>query len=167
MPAQVEHIVGDQFVGRAREQHLAAVRCAHDPGRLMDVDAHVLRRIEHRLARVHTDPDPHRTLGKRRHGLRHRRHRLRRRRERQEEAVARVIDLVARVRTERLPHRPTVVGQRLLESLGAELPEQRRRTLDVREHERHRSRRLHRHRRMIPGEQLPDKPTSTRVGMAA
>jgi hypothetical protein len=39
-------------------------------------------------------------------------------------------------------------------------------TLDVREHERHRSRRLHRHRRMIFREQLRYKPASTRAGTA-
>ena len=31
VPAQVEHIVCDQLVGSSREQHLAAVGCAHDP----------------------------------------------------------------------------------------------------------------------------------------
>jgi hypothetical protein len=71
------------------------------------------------------------------------------------------------VRTESLPQSPTVVGQRLLVSLGAEFVEQRRRTLDVREHERHCSRRLQRHGNMIPRAQLLDKPTSARAGMAA
>ena len=82
-------------------------------------------------------------------------------RERVEEAVARVIDLLALVRTESLPQSPTVVGQRLLESLGTEFVEQRRRTLDVREHERHRSRWLQRHRRMICREQLQHKRSVT------
>jgi hypothetical protein len=66
------------------------------------------------------------------------------------------------VRTESLPQGPTVVGQRLLESLGTELVEQRRRTLDVREHERHRSRWLQRHRRMICREQLQHKRSASR-----
>ena len=163
VPAQVEHIVCDQLVGSSREQHLAAVGCAHDPSRLVHVRPDVLGRIEHRLARMHTDPDPHRPVGKRRHRLRHRRYRFRRRRERVEQAVARVINLVARVRTERLPQSAAVVGQRLLISLGAELVQQRRRTLDVREHERHCSRRLQRHRRMICREQLQHKPSASRA----
>ncbi len=167
MPAQVEHILSDQLAGRGRQQHLAAVGCAHDPGSLVHVDAHVLGLIEHRLARVHTDPDPHQPVGKRRLRLRYRRYRFRRRRERVEQAVARLIDFVAGVRAEGLPQGTTVVGQRLPISLGAELVEQRRRTLDVREHERHRSRRLHRHRNMIAHAQLLDKPTSARAGMAA
>jgi hypothetical protein len=155
--AQVEHVLGDELAGRSREQHLAAVGRAHDPGRLVHVRADVLRRIEQRLARMHADADPHRPVGKRRHRVRDRSYRLRPSRERVEEAVARVIDLVARVRTESLPQSPAVVGQRLLESLGTELVEQRRRTLDVREHERHRSRWLQRHRRMICREQVQHK----------
>jgi hypothetical protein len=103
------------------------------------VRADVLGRIEERLARVHADPDAHRPVGKRRDRLRHRGYRFRPRPERVEEAVAGVVDLVTRVCTESVPQSSTVVGQRLLESLGAEFVEQRRRTLDVREHERHRS----------------------------
>ena len=94
MPAQVEHVLGDQLAGRSREQHLAAVGGAHDPGRLVHVRADVLGRIKQRLARVHTNPDPHRPLGKRRHRLPDRRDRTRRRAERVEQPVARVIDLV-------------------------------------------------------------------------
>ena len=41
----------DELLGRMREQHLAAVRRAHDPRRQVDVVADVLRRIEQRLAR--------------------------------------------------------------------------------------------------------------------
>jgi hypothetical protein len=67
------------------------------------------------------------------------------------------------MRTERLPQSPTVVGQRLLESLGAEVVEQHRRTLDVREYERHRSRRLQRHGRMICREQPQHKPSASRA----
>ena len=51
--------------------------------------------------------------------------------------------------------------------LGTDFVEQRRRALDVREHERHRSRRLHSHRRIIRREQLRHKPTPTCVGVAA
>jgi hypothetical protein len=147
--AQVEQAIGDQLAGRSREQHLAAVGRRHDPGCLVHIRSDVLGRIEQRLARVHTDPDLHRPVGKRRHPLHHRGCRFRGRRERVEQPIARVIDLVARVRSECLPQDPTVVGQHLPKSLGAELVEQHRRALDVREHERHRSRRLHRHRRMI------------------
>ena len=163
MLPEVEHVLGDELAGRARQQHLAAVGCAHDPGRLVHVRADVLRRIEQRLARVHADPDPHWPVAKQHHRLRHRRYRTRCRRERIEQAVARVIDLVARVRTESLPHRPPVVGQCLLESLGAELVEQRSRALDVREHQGHRSRRLHSHGGIIRRGQLRHKPTSTCV----
>ena len=166
VPAQVEHILGDQLAGRSREQHLAAVGGAHDPGRLVHVRADVLGRIEQRLARVHADPDPHRPLGKRRHRLRHPRHACRCRCEGVEQTVARVIDLVARVRAESVPQSPTMVGQGLLERLRAEFVEQRRRSLDVREHQRHRSRRLHRHRNMIPRARLLDKPTFAHDGMA-
>jgi hypothetical protein len=163
VPAQVEHVLGDQLASRAREQHLAAVGRAHDPSRLVHVRADVLWRIEQRLAGVHTDPDPHRSVGKRSHRLLHRRYRVRRRRERIEQAVAGIVDLVARVHTESVAQSTTVVGQRLLESLGTEIVEQRRRALDIREHERHRSRRLHHHRCMIFREQPRHKPTSTRV----
>src|SRR6185437_3597487 len=93
------------------------------------------------------------------HRLLHRSYCSRRRGERVEETVARVIDLVARVGAERMPQGPAVVAQRLLESLGAELVEQCRRALDVREHERHRSGGLHGHGNMIPRAQLPDKAT--------
>ena len=97
VPAQVEHTVGDQLAGRSREQHLAAMRRAHDPRRLVHVRADVLGRIEQRLARVHANPNPHRPIAKRGHRLLHGRHRCRRRRERVEQAVARVIDLVTGV----------------------------------------------------------------------
>ena len=60
--------------------------------------------------------------------------------------TARLVDLISLMRAECLPQRPAVARENLAESLRAEVVEQRRRPLDVGEHERHGSRRLHCHR---------------------
>ena len=159
MFAQVEQVGCNQLMGRSRQQDLPAVCGAHDPGRLVHVGADVLGRIEQRFARVHAYPDPDRPVGERRHGLLHRRYSSRGRGKRVEEAVARVVDLITRVGSESVPDGSAVVRQHLAVSLCAEVVEQRCRALDVGEHERHGSRRLHRHshRHMIRRAELPHK----------
>jgi hypothetical protein len=49
----------DQTVGRLREQHLAAVRDGRDACRAMDIDAHVTRRADLRLASVQAHAHAH------------------------------------------------------------------------------------------------------------
>ena len=49
-----------------REQHLPTVADRHHPRRQVHVHPHVLGRIQPRLTRMHTNPDPDRPLLKRR-----------------------------------------------------------------------------------------------------
>ena len=148
--AEIARVHLDQPVGALRQQHLATVGRAHDPRRPMHIHAHVLGRIEARLARVDPDPQPDQAGFESAHRLLDRRYRLDGRRKGVEKRVTLAVDLVASMAGARLPHDPPVLCQRLPICLLAELGQQPRRALDIGEDERHRPRRLPRHNRHLP-----------------
>ena len=142
--------------GFGGQDDLSAVGRVHDPRRAMDVEPDVLRRVQ----RGSTGVDPHADrdqaaveLGD---GLAHRIERRRWLREGEEERVSLVVDLVAAVALACTPDHDAVVDERRPVPLHAEALEQPRRPLDIREHQRHRPRRLRhrRHARIVVREHL-------------
>jgi hypothetical protein len=132
--AQVE-VVRDEVASRLREQHLASVRGAHDPGRTVDVHADVALVRHLRLARVQSHPHAHPTICERALRLLCSRGPIVRALERNEERVALRVDLDAVVAPERLPQQPTMVRQDV-DVAVTELLEESRRALDVGEEQR-------------------------------
>ena len=103
-----------------------------------------------RLPRVQPHPHPHRAARKRELRIGRRRHRIGRTREGDEERVTLRVDLDSLVAPPGLPQRTTVLGQHLRIPV-AQLLQQPRRPLDVREEERHRpSRELRLHPPILP-----------------
>jgi hypothetical protein len=126
-----------QVASRLRREHLPAVRCAHHTRGAMDVRADVAPVADDRLAGVDADPDSDRAAGERRDGLLGRRYCLPRRGERHEERVALGVDLDPAVPGESLAEHAAVLLEHVGVALCAELVEQPRRALDVREEQRH------------------------------
>ena len=116
------------------------MRGTHDPRRAMHIHSHVLRRIQARLTRVDTRPDPSRPTIELPHQLAHSTDSRRGRREGVEEGVTFVVDLVAVEARACRAHDAAVLRERLAVGVGAELLEQPSGSLDVGEHHRHRSR---------------------------
>ena len=146
MLAEVRHVRVNQVTCCLREQHLAAVARRGDARGAMDVHPDVLGRIEPRLARVDADAKADRAARQRCLHLADGIDSRRRVRERVEEGVSFVIDLVPRPAAERLADEPPVLAQLLEVALLTEIREQLRRARDVGEHERHRPGRLLGHR---------------------
>ncbi len=143
--AKVDQLVRpllEQRDGRGRQHHLPAVGCAHDPGGLVHVHAHVLGRVESGITRVDADPDADRTRLQALHRLADRGHGALRGGERIEERIPFVVHLVASMSGERLPDHPPVLPQRRAICVSAEIFEQPGRSLHVREHQSHGARRL-------------------------
>ncbi len=128
----------DQRVGRLREKDLAAVAGSADARGAVDVDPDVARDRVHRFARVQAHSDPHVgilwPLVVRDRSLRVDAGQQRRPRGREgdEQAVARGVDVAAAVRRDGFADEPMVVGQQGGVRV-AELLEEARRPIDVRE----------------------------------
>ena len=126
----------DEVSRRLREQHLAAMPGGRDTGSTMHIDTHIALVRDQRLARMQPHPHPHRSAHQRRLGLLGRRNGIRRPPERDKERITLRIHLHAAVMRER----PTQDAPVLRECIGipiAELGQQTRRALDVREQERY------------------------------
>ena len=140
--------------GRLRAHHLPAVRDRHQPRRTIHRRAEVVPVALGGLTRVHTDPHPdRRTLRPRLRGQRllhrdRRRQRITGPTERGVHAVAGRLHDVPAVRLDRRPHQRVVTFQRRPHRVRHRLP-QLRRTLDIREQERHGPRRRLRHQRTL------------------
>jgi hypothetical protein len=137
--AELERSWLEQRDRRGRHEHLPAVGGAHDPGRAMDVDADVLRRIQRRLARMDSDANADRSTLQPGQRLADGRHRRLCRAECVEEPVAFVVHLVASVCGEGAPHDRSVLLEGGSVRLRAQRLEQPRRSSDVCEHQGHRS----------------------------
>ena len=140
--AEVACLVVDERVSRLRKQYLAAVADGCDARASVDVDSDVSLVGYTRLAGVEPHPDADRTIGQAALGVHGRGGRVRRPRERHEECVTLRIDLdTVVVRTGRADD-PAVILECIAVPV-AELVQQPRRPLDVREEERHHSTREH------------------------
>ena len=136
--AEVAYPGVDERVSRLRKQYLAAVADGCDARASVDVDSDVSLVGYTRLAGVEPHPDADRTIGQAALGVHGRGGRVRRPRERHEECVTLRIDLdTVVVRTGRADD-PAVIVERIAVPV-AELVQQPRRPLDVREEERHHS----------------------------
>ena len=123
---------------RVREEDLAAVAGRADPSRSMDADTHVALVVDVRLRGVQAHPHAYRSVRQRALGVDRRRDGVARALERDEETVARGVDLVAVVPGEGVTQELPVLAAHASE-VRAELPREIGRSLDVREQERHRS----------------------------
>src|SRR5207245_5241048 len=140
--AEVACLVVDERVSRLRKQYLAAVADGCDARASVHVDSDVSLLGYTRLAGVKPHPDADRPIGQAALGVHSRGSRVRRSRERHEERVTLRIHLdTVVVRTGRA-HDPAVIVECIAVSV-AELVQQPRRPLDVREEERHYSTREH------------------------
>ena len=134
-------LLGQQVVRGVRDQHLPAVPGRADPRAPVDPDPDVALRGRRRLGGVDAHPDPElppvrpRVAGEGSLPLARRPERVARPREGDEEGVALRVDLVPAVRRERLAEEPPVILEHRGVPLGAEVPQQPRRALDVREQE--------------------------------
>ena len=152
-PVQTEitHLNARECDRRLRQQYLPAVTGRHDPRRLVHIQADVLRRRSHRLTRMHPHPHPYLAplppLGPRKRllALSCRRNPLLRTRERYEERIALLVDLITVMLFEYLPQKPPVQVERLPIPLRTQPLQQQRRALHIREQQRHRPRRLRHH----------------------
>ena len=127
----------------------------HDPRRAVHIHADILRRHRQRLTGMHTHPHPQHTLLRPLHRrqaplrLTCGRNRLARRLERNQERITLFVDLIAAMPRERLPQQPPMQGERFREPLRPQPLQQQRRSLHIREQQRHRPRRLHHHQTTI------------------
>src|SRR5207244_4067802 len=121
-------------------EHLTAVADRGDPGTLVHVEADVPLLAQPRLAGVQPHPHANRSVGERALAVRRRGDRVRRAGERDEERVSLRVDLDTAVLGERRAKSPPMHLQRL-GVVVAERVQQTRRALDVREEERHHTRR--------------------------
>ena len=150
-----EKRVVEQLGRRSAHEHLPPVAGRHDPRRAVHVDADVRRRRRQRLTRMNAHPHPQvepfrpRLAGERPLRLRRRGGRALGPRIRDEERVARAIDLVPVVVRERSSQQPTVRVERLRIPLSTELVQEASRPLDVGEYQRHRAGGLDCHERTI------------------
>ena len=130
-----EHAVVEQCPGRFAEQHLAAVSRRHYARRPVHVASYVALVGDERRpgVKAHTHVDGTGRQRFREHGRG--RESTGRRREGEEEGVALRIDLDSVLGGACLPDDPTVLGERLGVGLRAELVQELRRALDVREEE--------------------------------
>jgi hypothetical protein len=121
---------------RLGEQDLSAVARGGDPRGEVDVLAHVARLCDERRPRVRAHSHPDRAGRERRRDLLGRLDCAVRRREREEERVALRVDLHPVLRLAGAAHDTPVRLERLRVALVAELAQQPRRALDVREEKR-------------------------------
>ena len=131
--AQLDRRV-QELARRQGDEHLPAVTSGCDPGGAVDVDADVALAGEERLAGMESHPDVDRAAPERLLTLGRRLDRIGRAREHDEECVALRAELGAVVAGESLTEDTTVFRQRLRIGI-AELVQQLRRSLDVREEE--------------------------------
>src|SRR5262245_60639108 len=130
-----------EIAGRVRNQHLPAVPRRTDPRAAMDTDADVAFIGDQRISGVNAHPDPHlsavrpRAPSERELAFTGRSERVARATEHDEETVAFGADLGSTVRSECLSEHPPVLFEDLRVPLGAEVPEQVRRSFDVGEQE--------------------------------
>ncbi len=149
---QVLFLVLEERLGRLRYEHLAAVPGRADPCSTMYGEPRVATLRRDRLTRV--QPHAHLDLGpvgprmrqQRELALHRREHCLPSAGEGDEEGIALRVDLVTAVGCEGGSQQPLMVGKQFGVAL-AELLDQARRTLDVREQKRDRAARQLRHRR--------------------
>ena len=136
--------VVEGLAGRAGDEHLAPVARTADPGRAVHVDPVIGVVGEHRLSGVHPDPDANRgSLGPRRgaeRALRGERgsERILGLGEGDEELVGPAVDLAPARLGDRVAHEPAVLREHLRVRL-AEVLDEARRALDVREDQRDRA----------------------------
>ena len=136
--AEVARFVVDERARRLRQQHLAAVADGRDARALVHVDPDVSLMSHPRLAGVESHPDADRPIGQASLCVRGRGGRVRSARERHEERVALCVDLDATVGRAGRAHDPTMIVECGAVPV-AELVQQRRRALDVREEKCHHS----------------------------
>ena len=130
----------EQLAGRLREEHLAALGGAHDPGGAVDVEAGEELAVARGLARVKPDADAEGLARPRMGGMGAlggggRLDRLARARKGEVEAVALHLDLDSPMRRAGVAQEPPVRVERLDVALAAQRLEQLRRALDVGEEE--------------------------------
>ena len=143
MQAEVAHIDAGEVRRRLRQEHLPSMPGSGDPRRPVHVDADVILDLRKRLPRVKPHPHAHRSVGKRALRRVSSGDGVRRARERDEEGIARGIDLDTVMPRPHVAQHTVVLGEDIGVAV-AELPQQPRRRLDVGEEERHR-----------PGRELP------------
>ena len=136
--AEVAYLVVDERASRLRKQYLAAVADGCDARASVHVDSDVSLLGYTRLAGVEPHPDADRPIGQAALGVHGRGSRVRRPRERHEERVTLRIDLDTVVGRTGRAHDPAMIVERIAVPV-AELVQQPRRPLDVREEERHHS----------------------------
>ena len=136
MHAQVADVRVDERTGRLRQEHLPAVADGGDPRALVHVEADVSLLGQPRLARVQPHPHAYRPVGQRALAVRGSGDRVRRAGEGDEERVTLRVDLDALVVGKRRAESPPMLVQRLPVPV-AELVQQPRRPLHVREQQRH------------------------------
>ncbi len=139
--AEIAHVRAGEIAGRGGEEHLAPVPGRRDARGAVDVEPDVALLRRDRLARVQTHAHPDRPVGQGVLPLACRLHGVRRARERVEEGVSLRVHLHAAVARERLAKRPAVPSEQARVAISADLVEQPRRSLHVREQERDGARR--------------------------
>ena len=149
--AEVAHVSIGEVDRRLRQQHLPAVPSSRDPRRPVHIEPGVALVGLKRFPRVQPHPDAHRAAGKRELRVGGGRNRIGGTPERHEERIALRIDLHPVVLPPGLPQHTAVLGKHLGITV-AQLLEQPRRPLDVREEERHRP---GREARAAPVDSLP------------
>ena len=130
-----EAVVAGEVARRLAEEDLAAVAGCGDPSRAVDVQPDVALIGDHRLTRVQSHSNAHRTAVERLPAIGGCCERILDPDERNEEGVALGIHLDAAVACEGFPQDAAVLGQRVCVSV-AELVQQPSRALDVGEEER-------------------------------
>ena len=136
MHAQVADVRVHERTGRLRQQHLAAVADGGDPRALVHVEADVPLLGQPRLARVQPHPHADRPVGQRALAVSGSGDGVRRAGEGDEERITLRVDLDALVLGKRRAESPPMLVQRL-PVVVAELVQQPRRALHVREQQRH------------------------------
>ena len=132
--AQIEYLRVHAVAGRRGEEHLPAVSCSRHPGAEMHVQAHVALLAQGRLTHVNAHPSPDRPVLERTLGLHSRGERGLAVLKDNEERVALRVDLDTAVALEGRAQQATMFRQRVPVAV-AELLEQARGALDVREEE--------------------------------
>ena len=158
MLAQLEDFPLDERPGRRREEHLAAVAGRRNPGAEMDIVTDIPLLRPERSPRMKAHPDADRPRRQRLVGGRGRGHCGTRVAEHIEERVTLSVHLDTPARRERLPHEPPMLGERRRILRRAELLQQPRRPLHIRERKRHHPGRKHRrHGAMMPLLRPPER----------